>query len=174
MSNATVRTDASIGARVQSCRRNARHCNRASGPLMSATDPLTRLRAITGILAQRVPAVLTATTTLLESVLEATDRASATERMSTASVTLTAEQVLEAARPRCSGVRGRGRRPASPPRFARARPGRPGDQGRSSRCTGDTSSVSSASATSTPLEPTSPLEGSGSISSMSQPSSMAT
>jgi hypothetical protein len=67
---------------------------------VSATDPLTRLRAIAGILAQRVPAVLTATTTLLESVLEATNRASATARMPTAPVTLTAEQVLEVARAR--------------------------------------------------------------------------
>jgi len=67
---------------------------------MSATDALTRLRAIAGILAQRVPAVLTATTTLLESVLEATNRPSATERMPTAPVTLTAEQVLEVARAR--------------------------------------------------------------------------
>jgi hypothetical protein len=67
---------------------------------MSTTDALTRLRAITGILAQRVPAILTATTTLLESVLEATSRASATARMPTAPVALTAEQVLEVARAR--------------------------------------------------------------------------
>ncbi len=66
---------------------------------MSAANSLTRLRAVAGIVAQRAPAVLTATITFLEAVLEA-DRAAAAERTPTAPVTLTAEQVLEAARAR--------------------------------------------------------------------------
>jgi hypothetical protein len=67
---------------------------------VSATDALTRLRAIAGIVARRTPAVLTATTMLLESVLEAADPIIAAERSPTAPVTLTAEQVLELARAR--------------------------------------------------------------------------
>lgn len=67
---------------------------------MSATDSLARLRAIAGILARRMPVVLTATITLLESVLEATDLGITAERMPMAPVALTVEQVLEVARAR--------------------------------------------------------------------------
>ena len=67
---------------------------------MSAAEPLTRLRAIAGVLARRMPVVLTATTTLLESVLEAAGLGSAAERRPTGPVALTAEQVIEAARVR--------------------------------------------------------------------------
>lgn len=67
---------------------------------MSAMDPITRLRAIGNTLARRMPGVLAAATALLESMLDAADRAIATERMPTAPVALTAEQVLEAARAR--------------------------------------------------------------------------
>ncbi len=67
---------------------------------MSAIDPVARLRAIGGVLARRRPAVLAATITLLEAVLAAADLDPAAGRMPTAPVTLTAEQVLEAARAR--------------------------------------------------------------------------
>jgi hypothetical protein len=67
---------------------------------MSAMDPVARLRTIGGVLARRRPAVLAATITLLEAVLEAADLDPAAGRMPTAPVTLTAEQVLEAARAR--------------------------------------------------------------------------
>jgi len=67
---------------------------------MSAMDRVPRLLAIGNVLARRRPAVLAATIRLLESMLEAADRAIATERMPTAPVALTAEQVLEAARVR--------------------------------------------------------------------------
>jgi hypothetical protein len=67
---------------------------------VSATDSLARLRALGNVLARRMPIVLTATIALLESVLEAANLHIATERMPTAPVTLTAEQVLEAARAR--------------------------------------------------------------------------
>jgi hypothetical protein len=67
---------------------------------MSAMDPITRLRAIGNILARRTPAVLVATTSLLESVLEAANLDIATEPMPSAPVALTGEQVLVAARAR--------------------------------------------------------------------------
>ena len=67
---------------------------------MSATDALARLHAIAIIVARRTPAVLIATTTLLESVLEAADPRIAAGRIPTAPITLTAEQVLVAARAR--------------------------------------------------------------------------
>jgi hypothetical protein len=63
-------------------------------------EPIARLRAIGNVLARRMPAMLAATTSLLESVLAAANQDSATERMPTAPVALTAEQVLEAARTR--------------------------------------------------------------------------
>jgi len=67
---------------------------------VSATDALTRLRAIVIIIARRTPDVLIATTTLLESVLEAADPSIAAGRIPTAPVMLTAEHVLVAARAR--------------------------------------------------------------------------
>jgi len=63
-------------------------------------DPLTRLRVVGAVLARKAPVVLTAMISLLESMLEAAGLDIATERMPTAPVTLTAEQVLEAARAR--------------------------------------------------------------------------
>ncbi len=134
---------------------------------MSTTDSLTRLREIAGILTRRRPAILTATTTLLVSVLEAADPSIAAERSPMAPATLMAEQVFEVARAR--GVLA----------FAGAAGDwlillaslgldltDPGFAPRSSRCTGDTSSALSASATLQPPEPTSPLGSSPSISSI--------
>lgn len=73
--------------------------NRAPEPPMSGTDSLTRLRAVTDILARRVPVILTATIALIDSVLQAADVGIAAERP-TVSVAFTAEQVLEVARAR--------------------------------------------------------------------------
>jgi hypothetical protein len=61
-------------------------------------DRLKRLRTIGHVLAQRTPGVLAAAIELLESMLMAADRGIATDRIPTAPVVLTAEQVLEAAR----------------------------------------------------------------------------
>ena len=73
-------------------------------------DPVARLWAIGGVLARRRPAVVVATITLFEAALAAADLDVATERAPTAPVTLTAEQVLEAARaggvPAFAGVAG--------------------------------------------------------------------
>ena len=67
---------------------------------MSAMDSLTRLRALGNTLARSMPGVLGAMITLLEAVLEAANLHVPAGRMPTAPVTLTAEQVLEAARAR--------------------------------------------------------------------------
>jgi hypothetical protein len=68
--------------------------------MMSAMDPVVRLREIGNVFARKRPAVLAATTRLLESVLEAASIDIAAGRMPTARVALTAEQVLDAARVR--------------------------------------------------------------------------
>lgn len=67
---------------------------------MSGTDALMRLRAVTDLLAQRVPVIVTATIALIDSMLQAADVGIAAERMPTAPVAFTAEQVLEVARAR--------------------------------------------------------------------------
>lgn len=64
------------------------------------SDLVARLHVLGIVLARRMPVVLAATVTLLESVLEAAGIDTASERLPTAPVTLTAEQVLEAARTR--------------------------------------------------------------------------
>ena len=65
---------------------------------MSELNLVTRLQAVCAVLAGRMPAVIGAMAVLLEAVLEGGDLGIRTERTPTAPVSLTAAQVLEAAR----------------------------------------------------------------------------